>query len=139
MSSDDRDADVTSERIEACAFADLFELAGDAKHDGVYAKQRPEGEWFRYDDAGMICLWEPQNRSGTKRISHWWVRPERRGEGIGQALLDHAISVARESDADRLDIYVYDPAPVEERGFKHEGKGQAVDDAEYYVLDFADE
>lgn len=123
------------DRIATCEFEGLFELAADAKDDGVYAKDRPEAQWFRYEDAGMICLWEPQNRSATKRISHWWVRPERRGEGIGSDLLDYAITVAKASDADRLDIYVYDPDPLDARGFRHEGKGQAVDDAEYYVLD----
>lgn len=123
----------TSEHdVERCSLEDIYELAADARDDGVRVKHRPEEQWYRVGDAGFVCLWEPQNRTGTKRISHWWVRPERRGEGIGTALLEAAIADAEDSDADRLDIYAYDPAPVEARGFEHAGKGQAQDDAEYY-------
>lgn len=118
--------------IEPCAFEDIFELASDAKDDGTYVKRRPEGQWFRAGDAGFICLWEPQNRSGTKRISHEWVRDDRRGEGFGEALLERAIAEAEASDADRLDIYVYDPELVEARGFEPAEGGQAQDGAQYY-------
>lgn len=122
----------TSEDVEACELADIYELAADARDDGVRPQHRPEEQWFRFEDVGMICLWEPQNRTGTKRISHWWVADDRRGEGIGTALLDRAIAAAKESDCDRLDIYVYDPEPVEERGFEPAEGGQAMDDAQYY-------
>lgn len=117
--------------VEPCDFADVFEMAAEARDDGVYAKDRPEGQWYRYDDAGMICLWEPQNRSNTQRISHWWVREARRNEGIGEALLDRALT---DADAETVDIYVYDSRPVEERGFEYQGSGQAQDGAEYYTL-----
>lgn len=122
----------TSDEIEACDLEDIYELAADARDDGVRPQHRPEGQWFRYEDAGMVCLWEPQNRSGTKRISHWWVDDDRRGEGIGSALLDRAIQEAEQSDANRLDIYVYDPETVEQRGFEPAEGGQAQDDAQYY-------
>lgn len=122
----------SDETIEPCALEDIYELAADAKDDGTYVKHRPEERWYRAGDAGFICLWEPQNRSGTKRISHWWVREARRGEGIGEALLERAIAAAEASDADRLDIYVYDPEPVEERDFEPADGGQAQDDAQYY-------
>lgn len=125
--------------VEPCALEDIYELAADARDDGTPVKHRPESQWYRVGDDGFVCLWEPQNRSGTKRISHWWVRKDARGEGIGETLLERAIADARHSDADRLDIYVYDPEPVEERGFEHVGTGQAVDDAEYYELDISDE
>ncbi|WP_337653226.1 GNAT family N-acetyltransferase [Halomontanus rarus] len=118
--------------VVRCGLEDIYELAADARDDGTAVKHRPEEQWFRVDDAGFVCLWEPQNRTGTKRISHWWVRLDRRGEGIGEVLLEAAIADAEASDADRLDIYVYDPAPVEARGFEHVGEGQAVDDAQYY-------
>lgn len=122
----------TSDDIEACDLEDIYELAADARDDGVRPQHRPEEKWFRYEDAGMVCLWEPQNRSGTKRISHWWVDGDRRDEGIGAALLDRAIEEAEESDADRLDIYVYDRKPVEKRHFEPADGGHAQDDAEYY-------
>lgn len=131
--------DVTPSDVAETSFASVFELAADARDDGVRAKNRAEQRWFRYEDAGFICLWEPQNRSGTKRISHWWVREERRDEDIGAALLDRAISEARESDADRLDIYVYDSQAVEERGFEPVEGGQALDDAQYYEMALDDE
>ena len=124
----------TSDDVEPCSLQDLYELAADARDDGVRVKHRPEEQWFRYEDAGFICLWEPQNRTGTKRISHWWVREDRRGEGIGPVLLDRAIAAAKESDGDRLDIYVYDADPVEERGFRPADGGQAMDGAEYYEM-----
>lgn len=124
---------VTSDDIEACDLEDIYELAAEARDDGVRPQHRPEEQWFRYEDAGMICLWEPQNRSGTKRISHWWVADDRRDEGIGAALLDRAIEVAEASDADRLDIYVYDSAPVEKRGFEPATGGHAQNDAQYYA------
>lgn len=124
----------TTDAIEACTLEEIYELAADAKDDGVYVQHRPEEQWFRYEDAGMVCLWEPQNRSGTKRISHWWVREERRDEGVGIALLDRAIAAAKASDADRLDIYVYEPEPVEKRGFDPAEGSQAQDGAEYYEL-----
>lgn len=123
---------VTSEDVEACGLTDIYELAADARDDGVRPQHRPEEQWFRYEDAGMVCLWEPQNRTGTKRISHWWVADNRRGEGIGAALLDRAIQAAEQSDADRLDIYVYDAERVEQRGFEPADGGQAQDEAEYY-------
>jgi len=122
----------TSEDVEACDLTDIYELAADARDDGVRPQHRPEEQWFRYEDTGMVCLWEPQNRSGTKRISHWWVSGGRRDEGIGTALLDRAIEAAESSDSDRLDIYVYNPEPVEERGFQPAESGQAQDGAEYY-------
>lgn len=126
----------TSDDVRACALQEIYELAADARDDGVRVKHRPEEQWFRFEDIGFVCLWEPQNRSGTKRISHWWVAEDRRGEGIGLALLDRAITAANDSDTDRLDIYVYDPNPVEERGFKPAGGGQARDGAKYYELEF---
>ena len=123
--------------IEPCDFEDVFEMAAEARDDGIYAKDRPKGQWYRYEDAGMICLWEPQNRSDTKRISHWWVREDRRGEGIGEALLDRALDEALESDAETVDIYAYDDTLLQDRGFEHRGSGQAVDGAEYYALNHA--
>lgn len=122
-----------SEGVKPTTLEDIYELAAAASDDGVYAQHRPEEQWFRYEDVGMVCLWEPQNRTGTKRISHWWVAEDRRGEGIGTALLDRAIAAAEASDADRLDIYVYDPDPVEERGFEPAEGGHAQDDAQYYA------
>lgn len=124
----------TSDDIQPCALADIYELAAQARDEGVRVKHRPEEQWFRFDNVGFICLWEPQNRTGTKRISHWWVAEDRRGEGIGTALLDRAIAAANASDADRLDIYVYDPEPVEDREFTPAEGGQAQDGAEYYEL-----
>lgn len=131
--------DVSPADVEPTSFEDVFELAADAREDGVRAKNRAEQQWFRYEDAGFVCLWEPQNRSGTKRISHWWVREERRDEGIGAALLDRAIHTAEDSNAERLDIYVYDPGPVEARGFEPAEGGQAIDDAQYYERDLTDQ
>lgn len=122
----------TSDDVEACALEDIYELAADARDDGVRPQHRPEEQWFRYGDVGMVCLWEPQNRSGTLRISHWWVDDDRRGEGIGTALLDRAIQEAEQSDADRLDIYVYDAETVEQRDFEPAEGGHAQDDAQYY-------
>lgn len=127
----------TSEAIESCSLEEIYELAADARDDGVRPKHRPEEQWFRYEDAGMVCLWEPQNRSGTKRISHWWVADDRRDEGIGAALLDRAIEAAMASACSRLDIYVYDPEPVVERGFVPASGSQAQDDAQYYELDLS--
>lgn len=124
---------MSESEIEACSFEDLFELAAKAKEDGVRAKQRTDEQWFRYDDVGMICLWEPGNRSSTKRISHWWVHPDRRGSGIGTALFEHAIKHAEQSSAETLDIYSYDPEFVESYGFEHHPESsQAMDDAQYY-------
>jgi len=122
----------TSNDVEPCALKDIYEMAAEARDDGVRPQHRPEEQWFRYEDVGMVCLWEPQNRSGTKRISHWWVADGRREEGIGTALLDRAIEAAEETNAGRLDIYVYDPEAVEERGFEPAEGGQAQDDAQYY-------
>jgi len=122
----------TSDDVVPCELMDIYELAAEARNEGVRVKHRPGEQWFRFNDAGFICLWAPQNRTGTKRVSHWWVAEDRRGEGIGTALLDRAIAAAQASDADRLDIYVYDTRPVEERGFKPAEGGQAVDDAKYY-------
>lgn len=119
--------------ITTCEFEDIFELAAQARDDGVYPKARPEGQWYRCNDRGFVCLWEPQNRTGTKRISHWWVHPEHRNEGIGTALLDRALDDALDSDATRIDIYVYDPEPVEKRGFEPAEGGHAQDGAHYYA------
>jgi len=129
----------TTNDIDPCSLEEIYELAAEARDEGVRAKHRPEEKWFRYEDAGFICLWEPQNRKGTKRISHWWVSESRRGEGIGPALLDRAIAAAKSSDADRLDIYVYDPDPVEERGFEPAEGGHAQDEAEYYETSLSSE
>lgn len=128
----------TSDDVGLCSLQDIYELAAEARDDGVRVKHRPEEQWFRFEDAGFICLWEPQNRKGTKRISHWWVAEGRRSEGIGAALLDRAVAAAKTSNADRLDIYVYDPDPVEERGFESAEGGQAQDDAQYYEMNLPD-
>ena len=122
----------TSDDVEACDLEDIYELAADARNDGVRPQHRPEEQWFRYEDVGMVCLWEPQNRTGTMRISHWWVDEDRRGEGIGEALLDRAIGAAEATDADRLDIYVYKTESVENRGFEPAEGGHAQDEAQYY-------
>lgn len=127
----------TSDDVQPCDLQDIYELAAEARDDGVRVKHRPEEQWFRYEDVGFICLWEPQNRTGMLRISHWWVADDRRGEGIGLALLDRAIAAAEDTDADRLDIYVYEPGPVEERGFEPAEGGQAMDDAQYYSRDLS--
>lgn len=127
----------TSDDVDPCSLQDIYELAAEARDDGVRVKHRPEEQWFHFEDAGFICLWEPQNRKGTKRISHWWVAEDRRDEGIGAALLDRAVATAKASDADRLDIYVYEPEPAEERGFEPAEGGQAQDDAQYYELDIS--
>jgi len=127
-----------SELIDECDLQDIYEMAAEARDEGVRVKHRPEERWFRYEDAGFICLWEPQNRKNTKRISHWWVSEDRRGEGIGAALLDCAVATAKKSDIDRLDIYVYDPDAVEQRGFRPAEGGQAQDGAQYYELYFSD-
>jgi GNAT superfamily N-acetyltransferase len=128
---------MTDHDIQACAFEDIFELAADARDDGIRAKDRGSGQWFRVSEKGMICLWEPGNRSSTKRISHWWVHPDHRDGGVGQALFERAFHEAKESDCDTLDIYVYDEELVDEYGFEHRPESsQAMDDAMYYVLDF---
>lgn len=128
---------LTSDDVQSCDLKDIYELAAEARDDGVRVKHRPGEQWFQYEDVGFVCLWEPQNRTGTLRISHWWVADERRGEGIGLALLDRAIAAAEASDASRLDIYIYEPEPVEVRGFEPAEGGQAVDDAQYYSLDLS--
>lgn len=128
----------TPDEVEPCEFEEIFELAADAKGDGIRAKNRDGAQWYRYENAGMCCLWEPGNRASTKRISHWWVRDERRGEGIGRALFERAVGDAEQSNAATLDIYVYDDGLVTEHGFEERPESsQAMDDARYFVKDIS--
>lgn len=121
--------------IQPCEFEDIFEMAAEATEDGVRPKQRTEAQWYRYADKGMVCLWEPGNRTSTKRISHWWVHPDHRNEGIGKTLFEHALREASESGVETVDIYVYDEEFIADYGFEHRPESsQAMDDAKYYVL-----
>lgn len=117
--------------VEQCEFEDVFELASQSVEDNITPKDRPRGQWFRIEGVGMVCLWEPQNRSSTKRISHWWVAEEYRGAGYGEALLDAAIGNARESDCETLDILVYNVKPIEGKGFEKREHG-STSSTEYY-------
>jgi Acetyltransferase (GNAT) family. len=111
----DQAADVT---VNHCAFADIFELAAEAMDDGVQIQPRDGADWFRIDDDAVGCIWWPRNRSATARIDHCWVRDDRRGEGLGAALVLHLIDAARESGAETIDTYCYQPPLYESAGFE---------------------
>lgn len=104
--------------IEACAFKDVYELAAEAREDGVQVQPRDDAQWYRIGDDAIACLWWPQNRSNTARLSHCWVREERRGEGLGSALVYRRVQDAKAAGADRVDTYAYQPGLYEDLGFE---------------------
>jgi len=120
------------ENVEPCTLEDIYHLAAKAREDGIDAKPRPESQWYRYGEKGIICLWEPQNRSDTKRISHWWVDEDYRDEGVGEALLNRAVFDADNSDTTTIDIYAFDPEPLQDRGFAIED--EQPDARAYYLV-----
>jgi len=115
---DERIDDCADVEIERCEFKEVFELAAEAREDDVQVQPRDDAQWYRIDDDAIACLWWPQNRSATARLSHCWVREERRGEGLGAALVYERVTDAQESGADRIDTYAYRSQLYEDLGFE---------------------
>ncbi|WP_336328501.1 GNAT family N-acetyltransferase [Halovenus sp. HT40] len=115
---DDRIEDRADVDVEACDFKEVYELAAEAHEDGVKVQPRDDAEWYRVGDDAIACLWWPQNRSNTARLSHCWVREERRGEGIGASLVYRRVEDARADGADMIDTYAYHPSLYEDLGFE---------------------
>ena len=72
---------------------------------------------------GGISLVE-NNMSSHRDLSPWvagtFVHSSRRGEGIGTALVEHALARARELDVDRIYLYTERARALYERlGFRH--------------------
>ena len=104
--------------IEECEFKDVYELAAEARKDGVKIQPRDDAQWYRVDDDAIACLWWPQNRSNTARLSHCWVREDRRGEGVGSALVYRRVEDAKAAGAATIDTYAYQPGLYEGLGFE---------------------
>lgn len=108
----------TTRTIEECRLEDIYELAARAREDDVEVQPRPESQWYRVDSVAMACLWWPQNRRNTARLSHCWVAEEARGEGLGEALVRRRIADARSAGADVIDTYAYRRDLFEKLGFE---------------------
>jgi len=104
--------------IKECEFKDVYELAAEAREDGVKVQPRDDAQWYRVDDDAIACLWWPQNRSNTARLSHCWVRENRRGEGLGSALVYRRVEDAKAAGAVTIDTYAYQPSLYESLGFE---------------------
>lgn len=115
---DERIDDRADVDIEKCEFKEVYELAAEAREDGVQVQPRDDAQWYRVGDDAIACLWWPQNRSNTARLSHCWVREERRGEGVGAALVYQRVEDAKEAGASTIDTYAYHSSLYEDLGFE---------------------
>jgi len=104
--------------IEECTLQDVYELAAKARDDGNQVQHRPDEQWYRIGDLAIACLWWPQNRRDTARLSHCWVTDEARGDGLGEALVRRRIEDAKAAGAGTIDTYAYREELFTELGFK---------------------
>ena len=81
-------------------------LAGDAPPIGVAVLRFRPAIW----SAGLECY-----------LAELYVVPERRGQGAGRALLEHAVRLAREHGADTMDIGVDESDTVARRLYERLG------------------
>jgi len=102
--------------IRSCEYEEVSHLSKPAHEDGVKITARPSPRWYKYEDVACACLWEPQNRTNTKRLSSCWVHPDHRGNGIGKALVLRRVSDALTA-VDRIDTYAYSPDLFHRLGF----------------------
>lgn len=83
---------------------------------------RPKATWYiatnGTNDVGRACLWQPRNRKGTLRLSHCFVRPEYRGNGIGRRLVMRRYQDAHDKSLNKLDTFAYNPDLFQEIGFE---------------------
>lgn len=107
-----------SHEIEECTLQDIYELAAKARDDGIRVQHRPEEQWYRIDDLAIACLWWPQNRRNTARLSHCWVAGDARGHGLGERLVRRRIEDAKSAGAETIDTYAYREDLFTELGFE---------------------
>jgi len=115
-------AKMTEGTVQPCNYTEVREIVTAQQPDGVDIVPRPSSQWYRYDDVAVACLWEPQNRFATKRLSSCWVAPTWRGEGVGRALVERRVSDAKQANATRIDTYAYRTRLFKELGFRAEDK-----------------
>lgn len=79
--------------------------------EGRYARQIEEGEMFVLlggegpDGFAQVRLFgQIYSDAPTAYLEELYVVPARRGEGLGKALLEAAMAVARDRGADRIDL-----------------------------------
>jgi GNAT superfamily N-acetyltransferase len=128
-------------RIEMCEFEAVGYLSEIAKDDettppGYMApKPRPDDVWFHIEDVGCSCLWFPGNRADTMRISHTYVRPEKRGMGAGKALTIYSHRYAKDHPyCNRIDVLAaHDPKLYTELGMTPVEKREASGNTMLYL------
>lgn len=112
--------------IERCSLADLEPLMAVIEDDDTLSDdfmaphERPGSFWFWIPEQACACLWKPGNRSKTYRLSHVYVRPEARGEGMGKALLMYRLLFAKKlPDCETVDtLFIHNPSTYYELGFR---------------------
>jgi GNAT superfamily N-acetyltransferase len=73
------------------------------------------------DDAGLVGGWVPEDRGGAVELYSMWVRPEWRGKGVGDLLVDEVVAWATENGHPRVDLWVVDGNKVAERLYRRHG------------------
>ena len=106
-----RDIRLLALRAAPDAFSSTY--AEQARHGGDYWRQRVSG-------GGLFLAWIPEGSAaepagmaggyqaapGTVQLISMFVRPQARGRGVGEALIDVVIGWARERDATSVHLWV---------------------------------
>jgi GNAT superfamily N-acetyltransferase len=71
--------------------------------------------------AGLVGGWVPEDRGGAVELYSMWVRPDRRGQGIGDLLVSEVVAWATGNGHPRVDLWVVDGNKVAERLYRRHG------------------
>lgn len=99
-------------------------LASRAAREHVSISPTAATRWFAVQDgelvrgvAGLLAL-----AGGALRIKGVWVEPEQRGRGLGDALVQHLIALARDECASSIEAYAHNPGYYLAQGFRSIGQ-----------------
>jgi predicted GNAT family N-acyltransferase len=106
--------------VQRCSLIDVAPiLDAAAEADDIHAERDRRRQWYRTrDNTAVACRWEPGNSHGTHRLAHYWVAPDYRDEGKGEALVRARIVDALQDGANRIDAYARQTDLYERLGFE---------------------
>lgn len=110
--------------VKESSFAEIRQFANRAAKDRVSISDTKKTTWFTIltdkDVIGIAGLMLLPNSAA--RIKGVWVKPDKRGYGIGTELTLHLVKLAKQNGVKRLEALAYNPTFYESHGWYKVGK-----------------